>query len=234
MPSSAFLIGAVGASLFGSKRFGIILYAAHALSCVAIGFAGRFYFSGKKKEYFAKDISQNEKRAGCASAFVEAVTSSATSMLFICAFVVFFSSFTGILKALTSGIALDEGAKAVMLGFFEMTGGVFATSGLPLRAAIPIAAAITGWSGLSVHFQLIGICGAHRMSLMPYFISKVASAVVCAALVWIMTGIFAGRLNFSVGGSIESLLVIGYDPSAFVTLAIFAFSCLKLFSRIKK
>ena len=234
MPSSAFLIGAVGASLFGSKDFGIILYVSHAASCVIVGFAGKFYFSGKKKEYFWGDGSLCESRKGCAASFVGSVTSSAMGMLFICAFVLFFSSVTGILRVLIEEISLSEQVSALIFGFFEMTGGVVAASELELGAAIPVVAAVTGWSGLSVHFQLIGICGSHKPSFRPYFLAKIASALICAALTCGAVAVFDGRLSFFVNSDVQSLLVVGYEPRSIAVLAFFFLSCLKLMSKRRK
>ena len=231
-PSSAFLVGAVGASLFGSQKFGIILYASHVISSVIIGFVGRFWFSGKKKEYFLL-CEERERRQGAASVFSSSVTSSATSMLFICAFVLFFSSLTGILRLLLESIRIADGARALLFGFFEMTGGVFAASELPLALAVPAVAAITGWSGLSVHFQLIGICGERKISFCAYFIAKAASAVLCATLALLLVNAFAESLCFSVG-SVQSVLIVTRTPTAFLTLVLFGFSCLQLLSKPRK
>ena len=233
-PSSAFLIGAVGASLFGSRQFGLILYVSHLLSSVIIGFATRFYFERRKREIFepSPDAFGPTKRG--VSAFADSVTSSATSMLFICAFVVFFSSFAGILRHILDGVRIADRAKALIFGLFEMTGGVSAAAELPLRYAIPIAGAITGWSGLSVHFQLIGICGERKISFLPYFLAKIASAMLCAAFTGVLAGIFADTLCFSVGGSIQSFLFIRAKPIVVLTLGLFAISCLRLVSREKR
>ena len=226
-PSSAFLIGAVGASLLGSQKFGIILYAAHLCSSLAIGFAGRFYFSGKKAEYSAAGAALSPKKQSSARIFSDSVSASAMSMLFICAFVLFFSSLTGILKLFLAQLCPNSLLRALAVGFFEMTGGVFAASELPLRYAIPAVAAVTGWSGLSVHFQLIGICGSHELSFKPYFLAKAMSSLLCSALTVLLTHIFAKELRFSIG-SVESFLPIPSSPSTLLAVVLFGFSCLTL------
>ena len=232
VPSSAFLIGAVGTSLFGSKNFGLVLYAAHIIASLMIGFVGRFYFSGKRKEYFFGSGAAESKQ-GAAKAFSESVTSSATSMLFICAFVVFFSSFVGILRYILEDMRIGVFAKFLVFGFFEMTGGVSAASELPVRYAIPAVAIITGWSGLSVHFQLIGICGERKISLCPYFFAKIAGALLCAALTTVLANVFADSLHFSVG-SVQSVLLVPSTPTAIFTLVFFGLSCLNMLARARK
>lgn len=231
-PSSAFLIGAVGASLLGSQKFGVLLYSAHLVSSLIVGFAGRFYFAGKKAEYCTSESSLPSQKPSVARTFSESVSCSATSMLFICAFVLFFSSLTGILKLLLDRLSLNLCARALIFGFLEMTGGVFAASELPLRYAIPVIAAITGWSGLSVHFQLVGICGAHKLSFLPYFLAKIASSLLCCALTVILTRAFADGLFFS-QGSVESVLLVPSTPSSVFTVTFFIFSCLTLRKRAR-
>ena len=226
-PSSAFIIGAVGASLLGSQKFGVLLYTAHLISAIIIGFAGRFFFPKKAEEFYCPQDLQNTERKSAARIFSDSVSASAMSMLFICAFVLFFSSFSGILKLFLDRLCLGKLPRALTVGFFEMTGGVFAASELPLRYAIPTVAAITGWSGMSVHFQLVGICGSSKLSLKPYFLAKVMSALLCSALTVLLTHIFSDELIFSIG-SVESFLLMPAYPSSLLSVALFGFSCLTL------
>ena len=132
-PSSAFLISAVGVSLFSSREFGVMLYCVEIISAIVIGAVGRVFFSHKKRddgEAPACSIRSQREHAGLQSV-VSAVTSSASSMLYVCAFVVFFSSVTGILGVYADAAELPNAIKTVLIGFFEMTGGVSAASSLP-------------------------------------------------------------------------------------------------------
>lgn len=225
-PSSAFLIGAVGSSLFGSRLFGVLLYVTHLISSCIIGFFGRIFFKREAtNERYVQRTAQSEKRKGAVTSFIDAVTDSASSMLFICAFVLFFSALVGVLGSFAESMALPESAAALMFGFFEMTGGVSAASALPLGAAIPIAAAITGWSGLSVHFQFVAICKEHRFALRPYFVSKIVcsalNVIIITALVYLMKDI----LVFDSGKSISSVLLTPGGAFAQVSVALFASGC---------
>ena len=47
-PGSAFVISAVGVSLFGSLKLGIILYVCVILSSVIVGAVGRLFYRGEK------------------------------------------------------------------------------------------------------------------------------------------------------------------------------------------
>ena len=222
-PSSAFLISAVGGALFGSRLFGVLLYASHILSSCIVGFIGRFLFV-RGKDSFCEESCSQKKREGIIASFIRAVTDSASSMLFICAFVVFFSAVVGVIRSFARGAGLPNGAMALMFGFFEMTGGVAEASALPLGLAIPISAAITGWSGLSVHFQFVSICKEHRFALRPYFLSKALCALLNMVIISILVRVAGDRIIFS-GGSISSFLMMSGGIAVPLSLAAFLAGC---------
>ena len=223
-PSSAFLVSAVGAGLFGSSRFGALLYASHIISSCVVGLVGRYYFASRKRGYSASRSGEGERR-GVVSSVIKSVTDSAGSMLFICAFVVFFSAVVGFLRVFAESSGVPDGATALMLGFFEMTGGAAAAAELPLRIAIPAVAAITGWSGLSVHFQLVSVCREHRFSLWPYFISKIACSLLNAGLICAFVGLAGDSLSFG-GGDVSSVLLA--PEGALFALLLFGAGCVRL------
>ncbi len=235
-PSSAFLISAVGVSLFGSRQLGVLLCASHIISAFAVGLVSRAYFSEKKKEreYSAVQKGTGDKRESFTAALTGAVSNSAGSMLLICAFVVFFSAVVGYLRFFAARGNMPEWAMALTFGFFEMTGGVSAAAELPLEVAVPMAAALTGWSGLSVAFQFVGLCKEHRVSLRPYFFSKIASALMNALLVWSFMRLFGDRIAFGDGGSVSSLLLFSGSPIALLSVAFFVGGCTVLAGGMRK
>ncbi len=232
-PSSAFLISAVGGTLFGSALFGVLLYLTHIISSFIIGFAGRFYFEKAKCESAYAVCSENkkERHAGFVSAFTNAVRQSAEGMLFICAFVVFFSAVLGALRVLCDNFALPELFRVLLFGAFEMTSGISAASRLPTAAAIPVCAAIGGWSGLSVHFQFIGVCRDTELELQPYFVSRFAYILLNMGIIELLVYIFKDKLVFSPPESINSFFERTASPEAVAILVIFAmaaiFACKK-------
>lgn len=234
IPSSAFLISAVGVGLFGSQPFGLLLYVCHIISALTAGLLGKKYFSAKKKDayYLLPKSNASQSRKSAVSAFTEAVRGSAGSMLTICAFVVFFSALLGILSRFMSNIAIPDSLRSLLMGFFEMTSGVSAAANLPLKSAPVAAAAITGWSGLSVAFQLTGICGDTEVSLKPYFIAKVFCAIMNSALVTLALHFFGYAIPLSPTDSVTSLLPLLSPPTAPIWLSLFIGGCVLL--RVKK
>lgn len=151
-----------------------------------------------------------------------AVTGAAESVISVCAFVIFFSALTGVLRALLERLGLDGAPSALLLGFFEMTGGVSAASALPLPQSVFLTAAVVGWSGLSVHFQLVALCKEQRLSFAPYFVSKLISAALCACFVGIGILAFGESLELSATASPSVLLAPPHHPAELLTLAVLA------------
>ena len=191
-PGSAFVISAVGVSLLGSAELGVTLYVCVLLSAVIVGVFERIFF-GKIEDGSSKSGCEavDFERKGVIEAFTSAIQSSAISMMTVCAYVVFFSSFVGCIGSLLAEINIPRVVTAMIFGFFEISSGMGAAVevGAPLVAVL-LCAAGAGWSGLSVHFQIITICSGRDVSFKPFFIAKAAQGVICAVLTWIALRIF--------------------------------------------
>lgn len=189
-PSSAFIISAVGVSLFGSRELGVKLYIMTLLSALIVGLAQNVIFRIKEKkgsrpncDSAPTNINHSEKHKFGIEDFTESVGSSALSLLKICAFVVFFTAFLGTLSSAAEALSISQGLRAFIFGFFELTGGMVQASAVtPTQAGIALAAFISGWSGISVHLQIMSICADRDISFKPYFGAKLCQAILCSAL----------------------------------------------------
>ena len=183
-PGSAFVISAVGASLFGNKSIGLLLYVSIILSSVAVGAIGRFFMP--KHESHTATVMLFAPQKNVATRITDAIRSSAISMLTVCAYVLFFSALVGCIGALLERFALPEEIRAVIFGFFELSSGVkAASSAKDSISAIILCALFLGWSGLSVHLQIMSVCSGRGISFKPYLISKAAQGIICATIVGI-------------------------------------------------
>jgi len=65
-------------------------------------------------------------------------------------------------------------------GIFEVSSGVYSLAGLNINVyhKLIICAAILGWSGFSVHFQIIYILKDLKLSLRPYFTGKIIHVII--------------------------------------------------------
>ncbi len=178
-PSPAFLIGTVGAGMLGNTKVGTALYFISIGASSLIGiFLNVLYGKAPRK----KNPPRRQVLAPNFSvSFTRAVRDAAIGMLNICAFVVFFSAFLGVLEGMLVTLGASAVLTSVIFGFFELTSGLAQIS----RGAAPslvLCAMTVGWSGLSVHFQTISICAGAKCSFMPYFISQFAKALLCTLI----------------------------------------------------
>ena len=192
----SFLVGAIGAGVFGSVRAGLLLYAAHALAAVLAGILLR---DG------GPDFQEEEAPASAPPfprALSEAVQGAVPAILSVCAFVLIFTVFAGLLEAngfLTalearlaalSGLS-EQQSRALLLGFWELGGGVGALRGLPLGPTnLALAAALVGWGGVSVHFQSLAPFSALPVRCRLHLPARVLSALFGAGLAYGFSRLF--------------------------------------------
>ncbi len=191
-PSSAFLVTAVGVSLFQDHRLGLILYLVVLGSAFFTGFILRFFLRGKEGDDASGEHPHfpSGLHPGGISMLTDAVSHAAASMLIVSAYVVFFSALTGVITTAISDIGGHRPTLfACICGFFELSGGVSAAASLGSKTQnvllpIVLTAIISGWSGLSVHCQILSICGGRGLSFKPYFIAKAIQSLLCGLLMW--------------------------------------------------
>ena len=182
-PSSAFLINAVGVSLFANRRMGLILYGIVMLSSFIIGFIMRFFLKRTDAPAAHKHYPTGLHPGGV-QMFTDAVTHAANAMLLICAYVVFFSAITGALSCMMDQLgSLPPLAHTMLFGFLELSGGVSDAANIPNPSTALVAVAVvTGWSGLSVHCQIMTLCSGRGISFKPYVLAKLAQGLLCGIL----------------------------------------------------
>ncbi len=184
IPSPPFIICAVGELTFGNRSFGVILYISCLVSAIICGYiSGRLFGSGKSKDSSFSYLTHKKETQNfsAVSLFCDSVCSAASSLISICAFVTFFYTLVGVLR---SAISLPPLFSPLFFGFFEMTGGASLAPSAGETGKY-LVAAILGWSGLSVHLQVMNVCRNDRVSFKPYFLSKALSFWVCPLLVFL-------------------------------------------------
>ncbi|MBE6586705.1 MAG: hypothetical protein E7645_09375 [Ruminococcaceae bacterium] len=196
-PSSGFLITAVGVSLFGSRGLGLILYLVVLGSSFFIGFFLRFFMRNKEKPRGKEEHPHfpSGLHPGGITMFTNAVSHAAGGMMTVCAYVIFFSAMTGALTNLLQNIdGVSHTFYALLCGFFEISGGISAASALVGETAFKelpmiLAACMAGWSGVSVHCQIMTLCGGRGLSFKPYIIAKALQGILCGGAMWIILSV---------------------------------------------
>lgn len=193
----AFILGVVGAGVFGSSKVGLLLYLAHGLASVCIGIVFRFYKAGGARKGDRRAAPQFHAER-FTTAFTGSIKNSFFSTLNICAFVVFFTVvikllflsgvLPGVAKAL--GVLLsplgfsEEWAERLLTGFLEISSGVWTLSGSgALAGRLSMAAFMLGWAGVSVHCQVLSFIGGSGLSVRTYILGKLMHGGLSALFV---------------------------------------------------
>ena len=241
VPSSAFVISAVGATLFGCRAFGIALYCITILSALIIGIILNVIYGDEEKEEknTDKEAAAYKKTAESSgfSSFSGAVVYAANAMLGVCAFVIFFSVFTGLLGSVLEGVGATQTAKAWLFSFFELTGGVAASAGVkPVSLAVIIAAFAVGWSGISVHFQVASFCDGVKVRFGRYILSKLLHGALNALFCWLYMRFFGNSFSFDVKSVAAFDLVTGNtgELGILISSVFFSVICIAFFSWVKR
>lgn len=188
LPSSAFLISAVGVSLWGNRRFGLALYACVLVSNAIVGIL--FHAISPKQAHLSPAVASIAPPQGV-RLFTDAVRSSTKSILLICAYVVFFSALVGTLGITLGSLHLPSHLTTLLFCVFEMSGGMSQASALGnVTQAALLSAFAAGWSGLSVHCQLISLCDGHGLSYRSYFLAKLLQSLLCMLLFSLVIHLF--------------------------------------------
>ena len=190
IPSSAFLISTVGTTLWKDAKFGVFLYISAIFSAFLSGILLYVMQKRGQTKEWQQTISKPAKIHFEAGMFPSAVRNATVSTLLICAYVVFFSTLTGTVELVLGRFAANEATHAILATLLELSGGVSAASGLKNRrlAAILTGAAV-GWSGLSIHCQMLSLCDDHDLSLRPYLAAKLMQATACATILFCLSPI---------------------------------------------
>ena len=178
-PSSAYMISAVGVSLLGSRRLGILLYGISLFCALLTALTTRLIMPDKSD---APQPKPQPVRLG-ADVFTNAVTSAAQSMLAVCAYVLFFSAILGALESVCTRLPLPAPLGALLYGAMEMSGGIAraARIGDPMQAAM-LCAALSCFSGISVMCQIMTVCHGRGIRFLPYVLAKLAQGLLASAL----------------------------------------------------
>ena len=128
--------------------------------------------------------------------------SSAMAMLYICAYVIFFAAFIGAFGNMLSALGASTKTTAVLFSVFELSSGVSEAAGIAGGgvAGIALCAFALGWSGISVHCQLMSLCDGRGLSYKPYFVAKAMQGLLNSLLVLISSALLpVGIINNAVG-----------------------------------
>lgn len=195
IPSPAFLINAVGLSLYESRELGIALYGSILAAALLCGMVVTHLPKKKEEAIQEKPAPHSERPLSAARLWTEAVRNACGSILLVCAYVLFFSAFSGAFRPILSASGLPEPTRAILLSILEISVGTRECSGLSNRPlSVLIAAFAAGWSGFSVHCQLLSVCDDAALSFRPYVLSKALQGPLSALFMGALLALFPSLL----------------------------------------
>lgn len=192
----AFLIGVVGATLFGNARTGVLLFAAQISSSLLLAILCGL--CARRRE---TSETGGQARLPLTSAFVKAVTDSTTAMLVICAFVVVFGVLLALLKATGVVGALAETlyrlfgvpyetTQAVLHAALEVSGGCASLSGLSGKTAVLLVAFFISFSGICVQCQILSVIGSQKLGGGRFFCFRIVHGLLTAGVMAALLSLF--------------------------------------------
>ncbi len=198
-PSTGFLIGAVGTSLFGNKSAGVALFGMTLLTAVLTGIALKIIHGNLP--IIAKKGGNGVKNSISAATLTAAVRHGFSTLLQVTGFVLFFSAITECILSLN---ALPPTVTVLLCGLLELTAGTgTAVALLTPEAAFLLCAFFAGFSGLSICLQIFSVADSARPRLLPYLLAKLTQGGLCLALALAYLKIAAPRLQTAAAGFAE-------------------------------
>ncbi len=186
-----FIVGVAGGAVFASIRIGLFLYLCHVLSALTLAL-----LFGRRCG--RAELRRSAAAASLAAAFPASVGAAAEALLSICAYVVFFSMLTAILRSAglfssaAALLALRCGTElrfctAMLTGLLELGSGIAALRGAAASVQnLMLAAFLLGFGGLSVHAQTLSAVSGTDMKCARHFAGRILHGLLSAAYVLLL------------------------------------------------
>ena len=180
-----FVLGTVGASIFGNQKVGVVLLTANYASAIINGILWRCKY---EKRECAKRI-QNKN-----ATLPDVVYDTVLTVLIVGGYIALFNMLAdmlqdaGILSFLASvltstGVISYEIAEGAFFGLLEMTRGAAQLAKAPLSpASVATACAVIAFGGLSVALQSITFLAECKVKAWEYFARKLTQSIIAFAI----------------------------------------------------
>ena len=169
-----FIVSFVGASIYQNKTVGLIILASQIISVFVLGILINIFC---KDNYSDKELCY--KSVPFSNALVEATLDSTKGIVSICAFVILFSAFAGIIESI-----FNSEIKSYIFCLLEVCNAVTTLTQLEL-----VAFAI-GFGGLCVHFQIFSAVKNIEFNKVIFFLIRIIQGFITALLTHLGADLF--------------------------------------------
>ena len=225
-----FIIGTVGAAIYLSPLYGIMLYIIHIISSVIVGILFRFY---GKNRHNSPPTNINTAELALPRVITTALETASKNILTVCFSIVFFSSLA---QTVLDVFPLSDTANAILSGICEFSTGVLKISVLDedLMKKLAMSAFIVGFSGFTVHLQVIAATADCGLSLKPYILGKCLHGIISAVITYGVLLLSDIRPIFSQGPyPLSQSFVVSSSGLIITTVTLLIFTVM-IYRRLKK
>lgn len=244
-----FIVGAVGVGMCASKAIGLFLLAIHFAAALTVAALSFLLIPAKKSTGTGSGHPSNataslpKQHIPLGTQLTEAITVAMKQIAVVCGYVLFFA----VLMSLLQVAGIQNG---IVFSLLEITTGMnclLTPLGSPasmpaLLSILPIAAILLGFSGLSIHAQIISILNRAGLPARYFVFGKTAQALLSGFYTWLLLQIpsvyqYLEGSSLAVSASADLLpqtTVLGSPQLLFAELtAALAVGCVSLKKKLK-
>ena len=182
VPSAAYLIGAVGCSLYTNVAVGRALWWLSLGAALVVGLILR------PRRHPAPKLSDIPSRRAVkgteALPLADAIRGGADGMMNVCAAVLLFSAIGAVVGRYLVAFGVSKVWRAAVIGALELSTGAEVAAACKGETALLLGAAAVGWGGLSVHCQIASVCADCPFPVRRFALARLAQAVLCTLGMW--------------------------------------------------
>ena len=179
-PSIAFVVGAIGISLYNSFKVGLMLWIICFINNILIGL-----FLRKDNDYI-EIINNESKNISFFECFkLSIIKAINTSFIILGNLIVF----TIIINLIVHYISINPTILSILTGFLELTSGVISISllDIPFNVKFALTSLILNFSSLSILFQSFSILSSYKINIKKTLTVKLMFSIITFLLIIICT-----------------------------------------------
>ncbi len=199
-----FILGSVGSGMLKNPQAGMILYTAHFMASLTVAVIFRAVRCEITKIPQTADV---KRKKSFGEMLTDSIKNAADSVFTISGFVIIFNiilssaEYFGIFEKLSAIGIKSEIWRMILYALTEPTNGCIAvveTIKNPVAVCM-ILSAVVGWSGISVHLQVLGIIKNAGLSAKYYFVGKIMMTLLAPVYTLLMIKLYPVHISAFAG-----------------------------------
>ena len=218
----------VCSNVLESKELGLLLLISNFLSILT-----SFFILCKRDNNSTKvKLLERTEKSNFFKIIGKSLENSTVNTFNMCSYIIFFSVLSGAVCDIVAKLGVNNSlVETVLFGLFEASSGVIHSSSLFGNERIMLVCFICAFSGISIIFQIAGICSPYGISIKKFILSRLLSSILCPLymLIFMMVLPFditcfthTTELERNIAGMSQNSLILTFITSVVVyTVALF-------------